>query len=105
MRRDSQPRSRFPNEQRVADWVCCREHEQAPRLRRKGVKPPPVALLDAAGERAARLQPEPACELRWRELAKELDEGQWVAARLADDLVADVPVERRGEHRVQHGER
>ena len=56
-------------------------------------------MLPESGTAAG--EPEPARQLRRRQPPHQLQQRQRVAARLADDLVADPRVQRPGEHRVQ----
>ena len=52
-------------------------------------------------ERHRAREREPARQLRRRQSSRQLQQRERVAARLADDLVADPRVQRPGEHRVQ----
>ena len=98
---DREPLGGSPHEQRVADGIGRRELQQAPGRDRKRVEPSPEALLDPARERHRAREREPARQLRRRESTRQLQQRQRVAARLADDLVADLRVHGPGEHGVQ----
>ncbi len=93
-RPDPQRAGRLPDEQRIADRLGRRDQEQQPRRRRQLRQSLLEALLDAAGQRGPAVQPEAAGQLGGRPPARQLQQRQRVAARLAHDPVADALVER-----------
>ena len=70
------------------------EQEQLTAVLGKRLQAPREALLDAPGERLRSEQPEAAGELRRRQTAGQLEQGQRVAAGLGDDAVAHALVEQ-----------
>ena len=60
-----------------------------------------MAARDAVRDRHRAGQPEPAGQLRRRPTSRQLQQGQRVAMRLGDDLVADPRIQRPGQRRVQ----
>ena len=99
--RDREPLGGAPHEQRLPDGIGRRELQQAPGRDRKRVEPSPEALLDPPRERHRAREREPARQLRRRESTRQLQQRQRVAARLADDLIADLRVHGPGKHGVQ----
>ena len=73
----------------------------------RGSAPDPLheGLLDAAGQRTRVGKHEPARELRRRQPTRQLQQRQWVAARLGDDLIAhalvQAPRHGRGQQRAR----
>ena len=99
--RDPERGRRPPHQQRIADRLGRRDEQQQPRRRRQRRQPLPEALLDAARQRRAVGQPEPARQLRGRPAARQLQQRQRVAARLGHDPIAHALVERTGDHGFQ----
>ena len=85
-----------PEQERVADRLGRRdEQQQAGRLRQR-LEPLLVARLDAAGQRGLAVEPEAARQLGGRAAARQLEQGERVAARLGHDAIAHALVERAG---------
>ena len=59
------------------------------------------SMLPESVERHRAGQPEPAGQLRRRQTPRQLQQGQRVAMRLGDDLIADPRIHRPGQRRVQ----
>ena len=90
-----------PLKRGVAGRISRRYEQQTPRVARQPRKPAREALLDARGERQRRGQAEPAGELRRRQAAWQLQEGERISVRLDDDPLQHTLVEARRQDRVQ----
>ena len=84
---------RAPQQAHVADRFGRRHQQQALGLARKRPNALDEGLLDAAGHGPRVGKAEPACELGRRQPARQLQQRQWVAARLGDDLIAHALVQ------------
>ncbi len=83
--RDTEPLSRPPQERQVARWVGGRHQQQAAGITRHPRQPPREALLDPCGQGHRRRQTEATGELRRRQPARQLQQGEGVATRLDND--------------------
>ena len=105
--RRSRAGRRRPDQGRVAERLGCRDEQEALSVVRSGPQTPPKALLDPSRERRRIRQPEPAGEAAGVQASRQLQQGEWVAARLGDDPLAyrlvDRAEGRRGEERVRVG--
>jgi hypothetical protein len=84
---DPKPRGGAPQQAHVADRLGRRHQQQALGLGRKRPNPLHEGLLDAAGHGPGVGESEPARELGRRQPTRQLEQRQWVAARLGDDLI------------------
>jgi hypothetical protein len=78
-----------PQERWVSDRLCGRQQQQPSRFAGKSRESPSEALFDAGGERQRHRKAEAARELGGRQPARELDQREWIPARLGDDPLKD----------------
>ena len=97
---DPEERGRAPHQDGLAQRLGGGEQQQAPGVVREAVEPLPEAALDPRAERG-RARPEAAGQFRRRQPARQLEEGQRVAARLRDDPVPHARVQDAGDRRGQ----
>ena len=86
---DRQPLGCSPHQRWLSHRIRRRQLQEAPSVGRKRIEPPPKALLDPPRQRHTAEEPEPAGEVSRRESPCQLQQRKRVAARLADDLLAD----------------
>jgi hypothetical protein len=98
---DPEPLSRSPDQRRIADRVSGRHEQQASRLRWQPRQSPSEAFLDAVGEGQCGGQTEPTRQLRGRQPARQLQQGERIPACLGDDALAHALVEPIRQDRVQ----
>jgi hypothetical protein len=96
---DAEPVGGPEQQEGIAGRVGGGDEQQAPRVAGHRLEPCDVALLDPSRERLRLEQPESAGQLRRGQPARELEQGQRVAARLGDDPVAH----RRVKHESRRG--
>ena len=102
---DPEPLRRAPDERRIAEGVCGSEQQQAPRVPGQLRQPTPEALLDPSGQRQRRGQTEPACQLRRRQAARQLQQGQRIPARLDHDPLDHSVIQPTRQDGLQEGPR
>ena len=90
-----------PQDGRVAERLGRGRGEEPPAVRRERLDSSQEALLQAAGQRQVARLGEDIGELRNRPGTGELDQGEWVSARLGEDAIPDTRVERRADHGVK----
>ena len=90
-----------PQQAQIAQRLGCRRQEEKPRVGRKHLDPLQEGVLDAARQGARVGEPVSARELRRRQPARQLDQGERVAAGLAEDPRLHPLVEQAGNRRVQ----
>ena len=98
---DAQPSGRLEHQRRVADRLGRRDQHQPPGVVRQRLDPPPEAVLDPPGQRSCPGEAEPARQSGGRDLARELQQRQRVAARLGDEPVAHELVKWPAQGRAQ----
>ena len=91
---DPQHAAGAADQHRIADGICGRRQDKQLGVGREQAQPLHVAVLDLAYDRLACGQPEPAGQLGRLPGARKLEERQWVAVALRDDLVGDGSVDR-----------
>ena len=101
LRIDPEPLGRAPHEQRLAHRIGRGELQQPPGVGRERVEPPPEAVLDAAGQPDRRREREAARQLGRAHPARQLQQGERVAARLGDDPVAHALVDPARDDRLE----
>ena len=101
--RDLEPLGPAPHQHRIADRLRRREQQEPLRVGGQGLHAPFEALLDAPLQRMRVRQAEPAGELGRRHAARQLQQGERIAARLGDDPVAHALVQRAAHGRRQQG--
>ena len=90
-----------PEQWHVAERLDRGGQQEPTGVVRQGGDAPLVAVLHPIGDRGAAGEAEAEGELRRREPARQLDQGQRVAAGLCHDPVPHPVVDWPGEHRVQ----
>ena len=98
---DPQQGGRAPEQERVADRLGRRDEQQQPGRLRQRLEPLLIARLDAAGQRGLAVEPEAARQLGRRPAARELEQGERVAACLGHDAIAHALVERTRHHGLE----
>ena len=89
----------------IADRLGGRDQQQPLRRRGQPLHPAGEGLLDAGRQGSGIGQPEAARQLRRVAAARQLEQRQRVAGRLADDAVSDAIVQRACDHRLQQRSR
>ena len=90
---DPEALGRAPQQAHIAHGFGRRHQQQALGLVRKRANPLDEGPLEAGGHGPRVGEPEPAGELGRRQPARQLQQRQWVAARLGDDLIAHALVQ------------
>ena len=90
-----------PQDRDVAEGLGGRGQEQAAGVGGQRLELAHERLLEAARQRYGAPLCEPIDQFRGRPCARQLQQREWVAARLGDDPVADPPIDRARDHRVQ----
>ena len=99
--RDPDQLGRTQQQPRIADRLRRREQQQTPRVDRERIESLDEALLDSPGESSRIDQAEASGQLRRRQPARQLQQGERVPARLRDDPVADLLVQVEPDRRAQ----
>ena len=89
-----------PHHAGLAEWVGCSNEQQPPRLLGQRHEPAAETLLDPVGERWDSGRAESG-ELGGAQGPGELEQRQWVTARLSDDAVAHLLVQPESHRRAQ----
>ena len=95
---DAELRGRAPHQHRIPHRLSRGDEKQKPRRGRQRRQPLVEALLDPPWQCRSLRQPEPARELGRRPAARQLEQRQWVTARLGHEPITDALVERTGDH-------
>ena len=95
--------SSAPHQDRLADRIGRREHDEPTGVRREHLEPTAEALLNAVGQRRRNRYRESTGKFGGRGPARQLEQRQRVAARLGDDLFPHARVDRSRERRGEQG--
>ena len=98
---DAQLHDGAPQQSGVTERFCGRQQQQSSRVAREPRQPSREALLDPGGQRHRFRQAEAAGELGRGQPAGELQQGQWVPARLHDDPLQHALIQPPRQHRVE----
>jgi hypothetical protein len=90
-----------PQQGHVADRLDSGDEQQLSSLHRKRLDPTEEARLDLAGQRPGLASSETSGHLDGGQAARQLQQGQRIAARLGDDAVPHTLVERAGDDGVE----
>ena len=96
--RNPQLPGRPPYRERVAGRIGRRELQQPPGLGWQSLELSPEALLDPARQRSRAGQAEPTRQLGRRLAPRQLQQGQRIPPRFADDLIPDPRVQWSSQH-------
>jgi hypothetical protein len=100
-RRDPEPLGRAPEQQRIPERLGRRDQQQAPGVIRKPLELPDEALLDVPREVLRAEEAEATGQLGRRQPLWQLEQRERIPARLGDDPVADLRIQREPHRRVQ----
>jgi len=89
-----------PHKLGFSEWLSGRNEQESPSLFRQRRDPVAETVLDGAGQAWNRSRPESG-EFRRAQITGQLEQGQWVAARLSDDSFAHLLVEPEARCRAQ----
>src|SRR6185295_5266115 len=92
---------RTPQQAHITRRLGRRCQEKQPGVAGKLLNPLQEASLNSARQLARIREAEPACQLRWRQATRQLDQGERIAARLVEDTGLHLLVERTRDHRIQ----
>ena len=103
--RDSEGRGGAPDEVRVPRRFARGDEDQEARVARKGSNSPLEALLDPGVHGSCPRHAKAARQLGRCQAAWQLHQGQWIAARLDDEPLEHLVVQRGGQDGLEEGAR
>ena len=83
---------RAPYERGFSERLRCRDEQQSPRLFRQRRHTVAETIPDGAGQHSNRSCPE-AGECRRAQITRDLEQAQWVTARLSDESIAHLLID------------